>query len=181
MIGIRLGVDVGKARVGVARSDALGALAFPLETVPRELCAARDSGAFAQLWQDVATEPVTADIARLLELVAEHSATEVIVGLPLNLQGEYTPSTADAEFFARVLATALAAAGSTATVRLVDERLSTKTAQQQLHAAGKKTKQSRAVIDQAAAVIILQQTLDADSLGAVRVGTVAEIFETKEP
>lgn len=137
--GVRLGVDVGKARVGVARSDAHGMLATPVETV------ARDLGG-------------DADLNRIAEIVAELDAFEAVVGLPLNLRGERTPSTEDAEAFAVRLATRLAAAGTV--VRLVDERLSTVSAQGQLRQAGKKTKQSRSIIDQAAAVVILQHALD---------------------
>lgn len=137
--GVRIGVDVGKARVGVARSDAHGMLATPVETVPRDLDG-------------------DADLHRIAEIVAELDAVEAVVGLPLNLRGERTPSTEDAEAFARRLATRLAASGTA--VRLVDERLSTVSAQGQLRQAGKKTKQSRSIIDQAAAVVILQHALD---------------------
>lgn len=138
-VGVRLGVDVGKARIGVARSDPHGMIATPVETVPRE---ARG----------------TADLERIAAIAAELEAMEAIVGLPLNMRGERTPSTADAEGFADRLAMRLAAAG--VAVRLVDERLSTVSAQSQLHQVGKKTKQSRSIIDQAAAVVILQHALD---------------------
>lgn len=138
--GVRLGIDVGKARIGVARSDLHGMLATPVETVKRE------------------AEP-GADIARIVELAAELEAFEVIVGLPLNLRGERTLSTEDAVGFAQALSDRLA--GSTV-VRLVDERLSTVSAQGQLRQAGRKTKESRGVIDQAAAVVILQHALDVE-------------------
>lgn len=138
-VGVRIGVDVGKARIGIARSDPHGMLATPVETVAR---AAADSS----------------DIARIAEIVAEHDAFEAVVGLPLNLRGERTPSTDDAARFAERLAARLALSG--VAVRLVDERLSTVSAQGQLRAAGKRTKQSRSIIDQAAAVVILQHALD---------------------
>lgn len=137
--GVRLGVDVGKARVGVSRSDPHGMLATPVETVPRDR-----SG--------------DADLARIAEIAAELEAFEAVVGLPINLRGERTPSTEDAEEFAARLAARLAGAG--ASVRLVDERLSTVSAQGQLRQAGRKAKQSRSIIDQAAAVVILQHALD---------------------
>ncbi|MFT4231734.1 MAG: Holliday junction resolvase RuvX [Leucobacter sp.] len=137
--GVRIGVDVGRARVGVARSDPHGMLATPVETVPR------DHGG-------------DADLARIAEIAAECEAVEAIVGLPLNLRGERTLSTEDAEAFAERLASRLGGAG--VAVRLVDERLSTVSAQGQLRQAGKKTKQSRSIIDQAAAVVILQHALD---------------------
>ena len=141
---MRLGVDVGKARIGVARCDLHGMLATPLETVPRAA-----SGGL--------------DIARILELAKEYDATELVIGLPLGMSGHRTPSTEDAEAFAKRIAASLARAGDSAaaiTVRLVDERLSTVSAQGQLRQAGKKTKQSRGIIDQAAAVVILQHALD---------------------
>lgn len=137
--GVRLGVDVGKARIGVARCDLHGMLATPLETVPR--AASGD-----------------ADVARIVELARELDAVEAVVGLPLNLRGERTPSTEDATEFATRLAVALDPHG--VAVRLVDERLSTVSAQGQLRQAGRKTRQSRQIIDQAAAVVILQHALD---------------------
>lgn len=130
--GRRLGVDVGRARIGVAVCDRDGLLATPVETVAR----------------DDAT-----DVRRIAELAGEYDVLEIVVGLPLSMSGGDTPSTADAREFAARLA-------EHRPVRLVDERLSTVTAQRGLHQAGRNTKKSRAVIDQAAAVIILQQALD---------------------
>lgn len=147
--GVRLGVDVGKARVGVARSDHHGMLATPIETVPRDLA--------------------SGSVARVLEIASELEAFEVIVGLPLNMRGERTLSTEDAQGFAEELASALAPRGIA--VRLVDERLSTVSAQSQLRQAGKKTKQSRSIIDQAAAVVILQQALDIERARDEAAGT----------
>ncbi|WP_427868775.1 Holliday junction resolvase RuvX [Leucobacter luti] len=138
-VGVRLGIDVGKARIGVARSDLHGMLATPVETVPR----AADGDA---------------DLARIAQIAAELEAFEAVVGMPLNLRGERTPSTDDAVAFAERLAARLAPAD--VAVRLVDERLSTVSAQGQLRQAGKRTKQTRSIIDQAAAVVILQHALD---------------------
>lgn len=154
--GVRLGVDVGRARIGVARCDPRAMLATPLETVRREA-----SG--------------DADIRRILELAREHDAFEAVVGLPLGLSGHRTPSTDDAEAFAIRLAAA--SAGSGLGVRLVDERLSTVSAQGQLRQAGRKTKQSRSVIDQAAAVVILQHALDTERARGEAPGTVVETDE----
>lgn len=131
--GVRVGVDVGKARIGLSRCDPHGMLATPVETVPR--------GA--------------GDIARIVSVVHEVEAIEVIVGLPLSLSGARTPSTDDAAGFAAKLAGAVPVP-----VRLVDERLSTVTATQALRASGRNSKNSRSVIDQVAAVIILQHALD---------------------
>ena len=130
--GVRLGIDVGKARVGVAKSDLHGIPATPVETVPRR--------------------PDTVD--RLVALATEHDVIELVVGLPLSMSGADTASTADA----RQLAAELAARGLA--VRLVDERLTTVSAQRALHGAGRTTKSSRSVVDQVAAVILLQHALD---------------------
>lgn len=138
--GVRLGIDVGKARIGVARSDTHGMLATPVETVQRD-------------------HDGDADLARIAAIAGELEAFEAIVGLPLNLRGERTLSTEDAVGFAEKLAARLA---GVAEVRLVDERLSTVSAQGQLRQAGRKTKESRGVIDQAAAVVILQHALEVE-------------------
>jgi putative Holliday junction resolvase len=131
--GVRLGVDVGKARVGIASCDRDGLLATPVATLAR----------------------VDADERSFRLLVEEYGAVEVVVGLPLSLSGGDTASTTDA----RELASSIAA-WVDIPVRLVDERLSTVSAQRALHAAGRRTKGSRPVIDQVAAVIILQNALD---------------------
>ncbi|WP_413319871.1 Holliday junction resolvase RuvX [Agrococcus sp. 1P02AA] len=132
--GVRIGVDVGRARVGVARSDRDGLLATPVETIQR-----------------AAVDPV----ARLRELATELDAVEAVVGLPISLSGGDTPSTQDAREMAAELA-------ATMPVRLVDERLSTVTASAGMRASGKSTRQQRATIDQAAAVVILQHALDSE-------------------
>ena len=133
--GVRLGVDVGKARVGIARCDRDGLLATPVATLAR----------------------ADADERSFRLLVEEHEAMEVVVGLPLSLSGGDTPSTADARELAASIATWV-----DIPVRLVDERLSTVSAQRALQASGRKTRGSRPVIDQVAAVIILQNALDAE-------------------
>ena len=135
--GVRLGVDVGTVRVGVARSDPDGLLAVPVETVQRR----GDAG------------PA---VRRVLEIADELSAIELVVGLPIAMSGGDTPSTADARDVADRLA------GSGIAVRLVDERLTTVSAQAALHASGRNTRGSRRDIDQVAAVILLQHALDAE-------------------
>ncbi|MGN7189715.1 MULTISPECIES: Holliday junction resolvase RuvX [unclassified Curtobacterium] len=130
--GRRLGVDVGRARIGIAVCDRDGLLATPVETVRRD---------------------DKTDVGRILAIADEYDVLEIVVGLPLSMSGDDTASTADARAFADRLA-------RHRPVRLVDERLSTVTAQRGLHQAGRNTKKSRAVIDQAAAVIILQHALD---------------------
>ncbi|MGY2899331.1 putative Holliday junction resolvase [Curtobacterium sp. PvP017] len=141
--GRRLGVDVGRARIGIAVCDRDGLLATPVETVPRD-----DSS----------------DLRRILEIADEYDALELVVGLPLSMSGGDTPSTDDARAFAARIA-------EHRPVRLVDERLSTVTAQRGLHQAGKNTKKSRSVIDQAAAVIILQHALDHERSAGAPPGT----------
>ncbi len=153
MQGVRLGVDVGKARIGVAKCDPHRLLATPVETVTRD-------------------DEHHSDVQRILALAVEHNAVDIVVGLPVNLSGKHTPATADARQFAQRLADATRSAPETESleVRLVDERLSTVTAQSQFHAVGKSTRQTRAVIDQAAAVVILQHALDSDRAQGVTTG-----------
>jgi putative Holliday junction resolvase len=146
--GVRIGVDVGKARVGVARSDRDGLLATPVETVPR--------GATT--------------IQRLRELIAELEPVEIVVGLPISLSGADTASTTDARDVAAQLA-----AASRVPVRLVDERLTTVSAQRALHDAGRRAKGSRPVIDQVAAVIILQNALDFERTAARPPGALIDL------
>ena len=134
---MRLGVDVGRVRVGVARSDPDGMIAVPVETVQRR----GDAG------------PV---VDRIVVIAAEVDAIEVVVGLPISLSGGDTASTADS----RAVAEAIAARGLS--VRLVDERLTTVSAQSALRASGRTTRGSRGVVDQVAAVILLQHALDAE-------------------
>ncbi|SFH44259.1 putative holliday junction resolvase [Cryobacterium levicorallinum] len=136
--GVRLGVDVGKVRIGLARSDNHGMLATPVETVARD-------------------EAGVTDLARILAVALDLDAVEVIVGLPLALSGTETASTDDAVGFAARLAATLAVP-----VRLVDERLSTVSAQSALRASGRAAKTQRPVIDQVAATIILQHALDSE-------------------
>jgi putative Holliday junction resolvase len=150
--GVRIGVDVGRARVGIARCDPDGLLATPVETLPRD----------------------ERTVAAVLAHAAELDAIEVVVGLPLSLSGADTASTADARDIAAQLA-----AASALPIRLVDERLSTVTAQRQLHASGRRTKGSRAVVDQVAAVIILQNALDSERMSDLPPGSV--VPRTKEP
>jgi putative Holliday junction resolvase len=145
--GVRLGVDAGKARVGVSVCDRDGLLATPVVTLSRG----------------------DGTIDELRGLVDEYGAVEVVVGLPLSLRGDDTPSTADA----RGLATGLASA-IRVPVRLVDERLSTVSAQRALHETGRSVKASRPVIDQVAAVIILQNALDFERSAGRPPGTVVD-------
>ena len=135
--GRRLGVDIGSARIGVATCDPDGLIATPVETV-----AAGDAA-----------------VARLAALAEEHDVIEIVVGLPYSLSGREGPAAATV----REAVGALMAA-TERPVRLVDERLSTVTAAQQLRAGGTKAKNQRPVIDQAAAVVILQNALEGERM-----------------
>jgi putative Holliday junction resolvase len=141
--GSRLGVDVGKVRVGVAISDPDGILATPVVTLPRDMGAAADS--------------VPADIAELARLVIEHDAVQVVVGLPVRLNGTEGTAAIDIRAYAGRLARAL----GHVPVVLADERMSTVVATRRLAERGVRGKRQRAVVDQAAAVEILQSWLDA--------------------
>lgn len=154
--GVRLGIDVGKARIGVARCDPHGMLATPLETVARR--------------------PDGSDIARIVELAGESDAFEIVVGLPIALSGRVTASTEDARSFAVRLASA-----SGIGVRLVDERLSTVSAHSALRASGRSQKSSRTIVDQVAAVVILQQALDSERSTGRLPGASVEAEETPTP
>jgi putative Holliday junction resolvase len=130
--GAVVAVDVGTVRVGVAASDPGRVLASPVETVPAP------------------------GVARVAEIVAERGATLVVVGLPTSLSGRAeSASAAMAREWADWLRGVVAVP-----VELVDERLTTVTAQAALRASGRRGKQSRAVVDQAAAVALLQGYLD---------------------
>jgi putative Holliday junction resolvase len=134
--GVRVGVDVGTVRIGVARSDRDGLLATPLQTIDRQ-----DSDSVQQL----------------IGLSKELDAIEFILGLPLSLSGSHTASTEDALAIAREVSR-----NTEIPVRLIDERLTTVSAHSAMRSVGKNQKQTRSVIDQIAAVMILQHALDSE-------------------
>jgi putative Holliday junction resolvase len=133
-----MGIDVGAVRIGVALSDPDGLLATPVVTVPRDV----DGGT---------------DLAALAALVTEHEVVQVVVGLPRTLAGREGPAAEAARAFAERL-------GAVVDVPLVfsDERLTTVVATRQLRDSGRKGRRQRAVVDQVAAVAILQGWLDAE-------------------
>ncbi|MFL6052288.1 MAG: Holliday junction resolvase RuvX [Actinoallomurus sp.] len=136
--GVRIGVDAGSVRIGVARSDPGGILASPLETV----------------------RAGKGDIDRIVQLVAENDAMEVIVGLPTSLSGREGPAAETARRFAAKIAGRL----DPETVRLFDERLTTVTAESGLRDQGVRGQARRKVVDQAAAAVLLQAALEAERL-----------------
>jgi putative Holliday junction resolvase len=148
--GSRLGIDVGKVRIGVASSDPHGMLAFPVSTVKRG----------------------DGDVAAILLEVHERDVVEIVIGLPLSLSGRDSASTQDARDFAQRVAQA-----SAIPVRMVDERLSTVSATRALQASGRNARSSRPVVDQVAAVIILQHALDAERTGEHLPGAVVVPLE----
>lgn len=152
--GVRLGVDPGEARIGVARSDPSGLLATPVETVPR--------GA--------------GDLARLRTLAAEEQAVEVVVGLPRSLSGREGPAAGRVREFAVALAREVAPVP----VRLCDERLSTVSAEDMLRERGRKGARRRAVVDQAAAVVILQHALDMERARGTAPGELVDPTATRQ-
>jgi putative Holliday junction resolvase len=137
---VRVGVDWGDARIGIATCDPAGLLAFPYATVP--------AGG--------------GEIDALLVLVSEVAPIEVIVGLPRSLSGGEGPAAVKIRGRAVALARALARVGTRVPVRLVDERLTTVTAARQLRESGRPAKNQRSVIDAASAVAILEHALAAE-------------------
>jgi putative Holliday junction resolvase len=135
--GVRVAVDVGTVRVGVAASDATASLASPVTVLRRD-------------------RRGRSDLAQLAELVSDREAVEVVVGFPQTLRGGESGSTADAREFAGDLAARIAPVP----VRLVDERLTTVTATRRLRATGRDARASRPLVDAAAAVVLLEAALD---------------------
>lgn len=141
--GTRIGIDVGTTRIGVARSDPDGIMALPLVTL--------------YVGDQVMNE--------VLALIDEYLAQVIYVGNPVSLSGASTQSTVNAEEFALELST-----HTDIPIFLIDERLSTKSASAQLRAAGKNAKNSKEIIDQAAAVIILETALASERNTGNRAG-----------
>jgi putative holliday junction resolvase len=147
--GRRIAVDVGDVRTGVASCDPDGVLATPVETV----------------------RAGRGDRARVAALAAEYEAIEVVVGLPRSLNGREGPAAAKARAFAADLAKLVAPVP----VRLVDERMTTVTATQGLRDAGVRGRKGRSVVDQMAAVVILQSALEAERVSGTAPGECVEV------
>ncbi len=141
--GVWLGIDVGAARIGVARSDPRGRLAVPVATVR--------------------ADPYRhTDLDEIQSLIAEHEVVGVVVGLPRTLAGREGPAVQAV----RAFGSALQARIVPVAVRYTDERMTTVLAQRNLTSSGVRGRAKRAVIDQAAAVEILQSYLDANAVAA---------------
>jgi putative holliday junction resolvase len=145
--GARLGVDVGDVRVGLARSDLDGMIATPIETLERATA-----------------------VGRVVQEARELEARVIMVGLPRSLNGSEGAAAQKARDFSAELVTSLAAAEAEIEVRLIDERLTTVSAHQALHRSGRKGRTHRQVVDQVAAVMILQQALDTERTTGARAG-----------
>src|SRR5215831_7340379 len=134
--GVRLAVDPGSVRIGVARSDPSGALATPLTVVRRG----------------------RGDLDALASLAATEEAMEILVGLPRSLSGRDGPAAAAARQFAADLAVRVAPLP----VRLVDERFTTATAHGVLRAGGHDSRARRQTVDSAAAAVLLEAALESE-------------------
>jgi len=134
--GVRLGIDVGSVRIGIASCDPDGILASPLETIRRG----------------------RGDLAQIARLVADRHVKEIVVGLPTSLSGSAGHAADQARDFAETLANVVAPVP----VRLVDERFTTVIAHGALRQGGRDSKERRTVIDQAAAALLLQGALDSE-------------------
>lgn len=147
-VGVRVGIDPGDVRIGVARSDPSGVLATPVETLRRG----------------------RGDVRRIGAIVEETEAVEVVVGLPRSMAGGEGPAAVKVRRFAAELARRVAPVP----VRLCDERLTTVSAESILRERGRKGASRRQVIDQAAAVVILQAALDTERTSGRAPGEIVE-------
>lgn len=133
--GIRIAIDLGEKRIGVARCDSEATIALPVETIYR--CGGQE-------------------IYDIADIVEEYQAIEVIIGLPRLLSGIEGKNSADVRQWAQKLSCVI----PKIRIRLVDERLSSVSAHQALSAAGMRGQKQRSVVDQQAAVYILEQALE---------------------
>jgi putative Holliday junction resolvase len=150
--GKRLAIDVGSVRIGLASCDADAILSSPLPALKRS---------------SNLTEVVTA----IKELVADLQIIEVIVGDPVSMSGGVTSSTTDARELAAEIALAISIP-----VRLVDERLTTVSAQAKLRQSGKDSHEAKSSIDSASAVEILEQALNSERSSGNAPGVLADGF-----
>jgi putative Holliday junction resolvase len=141
--GVRLGIDVGTVRVGVAICDPDGILASPLVTLRRDLSSPGDG--------------TPTDISEIARLVEEHATVGVVIGLPIRLNGQEGTAASGVRAYAALLSEAI----RPVPIWLSDERMSTVVASRRLSERGVRGKRQRAVVDQAAAVEILQSWLEA--------------------
>lgn len=146
--GRRLALDVGEARVGVAVCDPDGLIATPVESVPRNMPRYSPGDTPGDTPRDV-------HLSRIADLCDEWGVIEVVVGLPRGLSGAEGSAAQKARDYARGLARLV----PHLRICLVDERLTTVAAHRDLRAAGRRSERHRAVVDQQAAVLILETAL----------------------
>lgn len=156
--GIKLGVDVGMVRVGLASCDPDGILATPVKTLSRDL-------------------KKNSDIKVLVKEAAARGVCQIFVGLPRTMKGEEKASAQMARSYAQLLTQALAAAELAVPVMLVDERLTTVSAHTALHNAGVSSREHRKVVDQVAAVEILQHAIDMQKARNANVGEQVRVHQ----
>ncbi|SDB94132.1 putative holliday junction resolvase [Raineyella antarctica] len=158
--GVRLGVDWGDARIGVAACDRAAMLAYPIRTVQVR----GDEGAA---------------IAEILDIAEEYGPIlEVVLGLPRTLKGKEGPA---AQKMRQRAATLRRRLDPGTDLRLVDERMTTAAAARGLQAAGRNTRNQRAVIDQAAAVAILEHALSVERSTGAPAGELVEPTDQEDP
>ncbi|WP_405471876.1 Holliday junction resolvase RuvX [Paenarthrobacter ilicis] len=153
--GIKLGVDVGTVRVGLAICDPDGILATPFKTVTRNA-------------------KKNTDVRVVVKHVLELPAVQIFVGLPRTMKGEERASARMATEYAELLADELLRSGADVPVLLVDERLTTVTAHRNLHEAGMSSRNHRKVVDQVAAAGILQHAIEMQKARGMDVGRLVE-------
>jgi putative Holliday junction resolvase len=153
--GRRLAIDVGKVRIGLAVSDLHGILASGLSTVTRS--------------KDTETT-----IQAIMREIEDFEIIEAYVGLPVSMRGTETASTSDALLIASELAKTL-----NCSVRLIDERLSTVAASRALISSGRNTKNSRSIVDQVAATVILEQALSIEKSQSRAPGQLLEDYDAE--
>ncbi|HET8794815.1 MAG TPA: Holliday junction resolvase RuvX [Arthrobacter sp.] len=156
--GVKLGVDVGLVRVGLASCDAQGTLATPVKTLKRDV-------------------KKNSDVRVIVREAEERGAVQIFVGLPQTLKGGETASARMAREYALLLVQQLEGASARVEVRLIDERLSTVSAHRSLYEAGVSGRKHRKVVDQAAAVGILQHAIDMQRSLSMDVGVVVSTGE----
>ena len=148
-MGSRIGIDYGTVRIGIAKTDPAAKMAIPLSTV-----LVNDSY-----------------LDELAKLIMEENPDCVYIGLPLSLKGEITQSANAALTLARDLSAKLI----NIQIRMIDERFTSKTANQQLQAAGLTTRETKGIVDQAAALAMLTQALEIEA----RTGSLAGVEFTQ--
>ncbi|GFZ80389.1 Holliday junction resolvase RuvX [Nesterenkonia alkaliphila] len=149
--GVRLAVDVGEARVGLAATDPDALVATPVMTLRRD-------------------KNRNGDIRMIVKIARDRGARLIYVGLPLSLSGEDTPSTQKARDYAAELKRQLTEAQLNTGVQLIDERLTTVSAAEKMRASGRSAREQKEAIDQAAAVEILNHALQMRTAGGAEPG-----------